>query len=162
MTSPQMFAGLSRGGFLSPSGGCKTLDNKADGYCRGEGVGVLILKRLEDAIADNDNIQGVIRSVATNHSAHAISITHPHSLTQQRLYHRVLRQARVEPEEINYVEMHGTGTQAGDIAEMESVSNVFARCRTVDNPLYIGGAKPNFGHGEAVRNLTFQTTPQLN
>ena len=153
MTGPQMFAGLSRGNFLSPTGPCKTFDDEADGYCRGDAVGVVVLKRLEDAIADRDNIQGVIRSVATNHSAHAVSITHPHAPTQQKLYQRVLNKASVEPNEVEYIEMHGTGTQAGDSSEMKSVTKVFGQGRTSDNPLYIGAVKANVGHGEAVRYI---------
>jgi len=149
-TGPSMFAGLSRGGFLSPTGSCKTFDENADGYCRGDGVGTVVLKRLEDAIADNDNIQGIIRSSATNHSADASSITHPHAKTQKQLYQQVLQKAGVKPRDVSYVEMHGTGTQAGDVAEMTSVVGVFGKDRGQDNLLYVGSVKPNIGHGEAV------------
>ena len=162
LTGSDMYAGLSRGGFLSPTGSCKTFDDDADGYCRGDGVGSIVLKRLEDAISDHDNILGVIKGVATNHSAHAVSITHPHAETQERLYRRVLEKACVEPNEIEYVEMHGTGTQAGDTTEIESVTKVFGQGRKKDNPLYVGAVKANVGHGEAVSlsrrpriNLTF-------
>lgn len=148
LSGPQMFAGLSRGGFLSSTGGCKTFSDDADGYCRGEGVGVVALKRLDRAIADGDNIEAVIKGIATNHSAHAISITHPHSMTQQELYKRVLQKARVNPENVQYIEMHGTGTQAGDQTEVESVTSVFGQRR--DSPLYIGAVKSNVGHGEGV------------
>lgn len=148
LTAVDMFSGLSRGSFLSPTGSCKTFDDEADGYCRGDGVGSLVLKRLEDAIAEGDNIQAVIKSAATNHSAHAISITHPHAGTQQKLIRQVLREADVEPEEIDYVEMHGTGTQAGDATEFTSVTKVLSN-RTKDNPLHVGAVKANFGHAEA-------------
>lgn len=148
LSGPQMFAGLSRGGFLSPTGACKTFAENADGYCRGEGVGVVVLKRLNDAMADGDNIQAVIRAIATNHSAQAASITHPHSLTQQALYKRVLAKTLVKAKNIQYIEMHGTGTQAGDTTELESVTNVFGQDR--DSPLYIGAVKANVGHGEGV------------
>lgn len=151
MTSSDLFAGLSRGSFLSPTGSCKTFDGDADGYCRGDTVGSIVLKRLEDAIADCDNIQAVIRAAKTNHSAHAISITHPHAETQEKLFRRVLQDACVEPDNVEYVEMHGTGTQAGDATEFKSVTNVFANGRTRDNPLYIGTVKPNIGHEEAIR-----------
>jgi acyl transferase domain-containing protein len=150
ITGPNMFIGLSRGGFLSKTGGpCKTFDNEADGYCRGEAVGVVLMKRLEDAIADNDNIQGIIKSISTNHSAHAVSITHPHSATQQKLYNRVLQAAGINPNDIGYVEAHGTGTQAGDSIEMESLTKTFTS-RDKDYPLYVGAVKSNVGHGEAV------------
>ena len=148
LTGSEMYSGLSRGSFLSPTGSCKTFDNDADGYCRGDGVGSVVLKRLEDAIAEGDNIQAVIKSAATNHSAHAVSITHPHAETQQKLMRRALREADLEPGDIDYVEMHGTGTQAGDATEFSSVTNVLAN-RAKDNPLHVGAVKANFGHAEA-------------
>lgn len=154
ISGSDMFSGLSRGGFLSPSGSCKTFDDDADGYCRGDAVGNVVLKRLEDAIADNDNIKAVITGVATNHSAHAVSITHPHAGAQQRLYDRVLQEACVEPSEVDYVEMHGTGTQAGDSTEMDSVSRTFGHGRKNDNPLYVGAVKANVGHSEAAAGIT--------
>lgn len=150
ITGSNMYSGLSRGSFLSPTGSCKTFDDDADGYCRGEGVGTVVLKRFKDAIADRDNIQGVIKSVATNHSAFAVSITHPDAGAQQRLYKKVLQKACVDPAEVGYIEMHGTGTQAGDSTEVESATRVFGKGRKRDNPLYIGSVKPNMGHGEAV------------
>lgn len=156
ITGSNMYSGLSRGSFLSPTGSCKTFDDDADGYCRGEGVGTVILKRLKDAIADRDEIQGVIKSVATNHSAFAVSITHPDAGAQQRLYKRVLQKACVDPAEVGYVEMHGTGTQAGDSTEVESATSVFGKGRKRDNPLYIGSVKPNVGHGEAVSDVPIQ------
>jgi iron transport multicopper oxidase len=111
LTTSDLFAGLSRGSFLSKTGSCKTFDNEADGYCRADVVGAVVLKRLEDAISDRDNIQAVIKSVATNHSADAISITHPHAGAQERLFRRVLGEACVSPYDVDYIEMHGTGTQ---------------------------------------------------
>ncbi|GAD99561.1 conidial yellow pigment biosynthesis polyketide synthase [Paecilomyces variotii No. 5] len=157
MTNPDIFAGLSKGQFLSKVGPCQTFDNDADGYCRGDGIGTLILKRLSDAEADKDNILGVILSAATNHSADAISITHPHGPTQEILYRRVLDQAGVDPNDIDYVEMHGTGTQAGDDTEMHSVTNVFAPARIprpAHRQLYLGSVKANVGHGEAASGVT--------
>ncbi|KAL8723397.1 MAG: hypothetical protein Q9225_000313 [Loekoesia sp. 1 TL-2023] len=153
LTSPDLYAGLSRGQFLSKTGSCKTFDNAADGYCRGDSIGTVIIKRLDDAILDRDRILGVILGAATNHSANAISITHPHAQTQEHLYRKVLAQGGVDALDVDYVEMHGTGTQAGDGAEMQSISNVFAPemgGRNNDNPLYVGSVKANVGHGEAV------------
>ena len=151
MTGSDMFAGLSRGGFLSPTGSCKTFDDGADGYCRGEGVGTVVLRRLEDALINHDNILGVIKGVSTNHSAYASSITHPHSGAQTRLYRHVLQKASMDAEDIDYIEMHGTGTTAGDTTEVDSASKVFGQARRKDHPLYIGSVKSNVGHGEAVR-----------
>ncbi|KAF2838514.1 ketoacyl-synt-domain-containing protein [Patellaria atrata CBS 101060] len=156
LTNPDIFAGLSKGQFLSKTGSCKTYDNDADGYCRGDGCGTVILKRYEDAIADKDNILGCILGAATNHSAEAVSITHPHAGAQEYLYKRVLANAGVDAHEISYVEMHGTGTQAGDGIEMTSVTNVFAprhRQRRPEQTLHLGAIKANIGHGEAASGI---------
>lgn len=156
LTNPDIFAGLSKGQFLSKTGSCKTYDNDADGYCRGDGCGTVILKRYEDAIADKDNILGCILGAATNHSAEAVSITHPHAGAQEFLYKKVLATAGVDAHEISYVEMHGTGTQAGDGIEMTSVTNVFAprhRQRRPEETLHLGAIKANIGHGEAASGI---------
>ncbi|KAL4979595.1 hypothetical protein BDW66DRAFT_168156 [Aspergillus desertorum] len=153
LTSSDSFAGLSRAHFLSKTGGCKVFDDGADGYCRADGVGSLVLKRLADAQRDNDNILGVILAAATNHSSAAVSITHPHAPTQEELYRNVLRQAGVSPLDVDLVEMHGTGTQAGDAAEIESVTRVFSPSRRSER-LYIGSVKANLGHGEAAAGVT--------
>lgn len=156
LTNPDIFSGLSKGQFLSKTGSCKTYDNAADGYCRGDGCGTVILKRYEDAIADKDNILGCILGAATNHSAEAVSITHPHAGAQEFLYKKVLANAGVDAHEISYVEMHGTGTQAGDGIEMTSVTNVFAprhRRRTPEQTLHLGAIKANIGHGEAASGI---------
>lgn len=157
LTAPDIFAGLSRGQFLSKTGSCKTWDSKADGYCRADGVGSVVLKRLDDAVNDKNNILGVILGTATNHSADAISITHPHAGNQAYLYQSVLHEAGVDPLDISYVEMHGTGTQAGDMAEIGSVTTVFApeHARGSDpaKTLHIGAVKSNIGHGEAAAGI---------
>nr|QDF82052.1 polyketide synthase [Aureobasidium zeae] len=156
LTNPDIFSGLSKGQFLSKTGSCKTYDNDADGYCRGDGVGTVVLKRYEDALADKDNILGCILGAATNHSAEAVSITHPHAGAQEFLYKKVLANAGVDAHEISYVEMHGTGTQAGDGIEMTSVTNVFAprhRQRKPEQKLHLGAIKANIGHGEAASGI---------
>lgn len=156
LTNPDIFSGLSKGQFLSKTGSCKTYDNDADGYCRGDGCGTVILKRYEDAIADKDNILGCILGAATNHSAEAVSITHPHAGAQEYLYKKVLANAGVDAHEISYVEMHGTGTQAGDGIEMTSVTNAFAprnRQRKPEETLHLGAIKANIGHGEAASGI---------
>ena len=159
LTNPDVTAGLDRGHFLSRTGNCKTFDDGADGYCRGEGVGIVVLKRLEDAQAENDPIHGCILSAVTNHSAEAESITRPHVGAQQALFSQVLAKAGVHPNDVSYIEMHGTGTQAGDGREMASVSQTFSpwppgdpRGRSDD--LYVGSVKANVGHGEAVAGVT--------
>lgn len=119
----------------------------------------VVLKRFSDALIDKDPILGLISGTATNHSADAVSITHPHAPTQESLFRKVLADSGISnPYEINYVEMHGTGTQAGDAVEMESVLNVFApshrTSRRKDQTLYLGALKPNIGHGEAVSGIS--------
>ncbi|KAK7742385.1 Type I Iterative PKS [Cytospora paraplurivora] len=154
LTASDLFAGLSRGSFLSKTGGCKTFDDGADGYVRADAVGVVVLKRLDAAITDRDNILAVLKCAVTNHSAEAVSITHPHAETQQRLFNMALNKAGLSPDDIDYAELHGTGTQAGDATESRSVTNVLTRGRLPSNPLYIGTVKPNLGHGEAGSGVT--------
>ncbi|KAK5628580.1 hypothetical protein RRF57_004295 [Xylaria bambusicola] len=157
MTNSDIFSGLSRGQFLSKNNNCNTFDNDADGYCRADGCASVIVKRLDDALADKDNILAVILGTQTNHSADAISITHPHGPTQSVLSSSILDEAGVDPLDVDYVEMHGTGTQAGDGTEMVSVTDVFApanRHRPIDRPLYLGAVKSNIGHGEAASGVT--------
>lgn len=160
LTNSDAFAGLSNGHFLSKTpNACKTWDSEADGYCRADGVASVVLKRLEDAEADNDNILGVILAAGTNHSAEAVSITHPHAGHQAYLTKSILEEAAVDPLDVSYVEMHGTGTQAGDGQEIQSVAEVFApltstRRRSPKQPLHIGAVKANVGHGEAVAGTT--------
>ena len=104
-----MHIGLDRAHFLSPTGQCRPWDASADGYCRSEGCGMFVLKRLSDALEENDRILGVIRSIEVNQSGNADSITHPHVSTQIELFQKVLASAGVEPEDIGVVEAHGTG-----------------------------------------------------
>ncbi|KAI5814556.1 beta-ketoacyl synthase [Pyronema omphalodes] len=146
---PDMYLGLDRAHFLSPTGNCKAFDESADGYCRAEGCGMFVLKKLSDAIADNDQVLGVIKGIEANQSGNASSITHPHTLTQKLLFHQLLERTKVGPESIQYIEAHGTGTQAGDPAEVASLHEVFGTSRTPSNPLYIGSVKGNLGHCEA-------------
>ncbi len=145
----QMFLGLDKGHFLSPSGGCKSFGASADGYSRAEGCGVFVLKRLCDAIAENDRIFGVIRGIEVNQSGKAQSITHPHPPTQEELFRRVLKRSGVKAHSVNFIEAHGPGTQAGDVNELLSLRRVFATDRPANNPLYVGSLKANIGHLEA-------------
>lgn len=158
LTNSDAFAGLSRGHFLSGTpNACKTWDCEADGYCRADAMGSIVMKRLEDAENDNDNIIGVICAAATNHSAEAISITHPHAGHQAYLSKLTMSRAGIDPLDVNFVEMHGTGTQAGDAEEIQSVTDVYApitKRRSAKNPLYIGAVKANVGHSEAAAGVT--------
>lgn len=161
LTNPDFTSGLDRGHFLSRTGNCKTFDDGADGYCRGEGVGTLIIKRLDDALADKDPILGVILGAYTNHSAESESITRPHAGAQRAIFSKILSESGVTSNTVSYIEMHGTGTQAGDATEMLSVLDTFAppksesrRARASNEPLYIGSAKANIGHGEAASGVS--------
>lgn len=110
ITSPMLYQNLSKAGFLSPSGPCKPFDAQADGYCRGEGVGMLVLKRLSSAIADCDSIAGIIAGSAVSQSDNSSPITVPQSQSQSDLYRRVTSMAGIDPRDVGYVEAHGTGT----------------------------------------------------
>ena len=159
LTNPDGFTGLCKGHFLTKGhNACKTWDATADGYCRADGVGSLVIKRLEDAQADNDNILGVVLAAGTNHSAEAVSITHPHAGHQAYLARQILRDAAVDPLDVSYIELHGTGTQAGDFEEMKGVLDVYAPntfpSRRPEQKLHIGSVKSNVGHGESVAGTT--------
>ncbi|EUC44947.1 hypothetical protein COCMIDRAFT_37278 [Bipolaris oryzae ATCC 44560] len=156
ITNPDFTAGLDRGHFLSRTGNCKTFDDVADGYCRGEGIATVIIKRLENALADHNPILGVIIGAYTNHSAESESITRPHVGAQRAIFNKILNESNIDPYSISYIEMHGTGTQAGDAAEMSSVLDTFApspsqcqQSRARKERLFLGSAKANIGHGEA-------------
>nr|BAJ65431.1 polyketide synthase [Aspergillus aculeatus] len=156
LTNPDNHAGLDRGHFLSTRGNCNTFDDGADGYCRADGVGTIVLKRLEDAVADNDPIIGIINGAYTNHSAESVSITRPHVGAQAFIFNKLLNEANVDPKDVSYIEMHGTGTQAGDAVEMQSVLDVFAPDyrRGPTQSLHLGSAKSNIGHGESASGVT--------
>jgi acyl transferase domain-containing protein len=156
ITNPDIYCMLSKGHFLSKTGQCKVWDEDADGYCRADGIGSVVIKRLEDAEADNDNIIATIVAGTTNHSGEAISITHPHAGAQKDNYQQVMQTAGVNPLDVSYIELHGTGTQAGDAVESESVADVFApitRPRRPDQRLHLGAVKSNIGHGEAAAGI---------
>lgn len=154
MTNPDNFAGLDRGHFLSTTGNCNTFDDGANGYCRADVVGTVILKRLEDAQADKDPIYGVLLGAYTNHSAEADSMTRPHVGAQAFIFNKMLNQANVNPLDVSYIEMHGTGTQTGDAVEMKSVLEVFAKTpRGANRPLHLGSAKANIGHAESASGV---------
>ncbi|KAF2723085.1 putative polyketide synthase [Polychaeton citri CBS 116435] len=158
LTNPDGFTGLCNGHFLTKGhNACKTWDATADGYCRADAIGSLVIKRLEDAESDNDNILGVILGAGTNHSAEAVSITHPHAGHQAYLSRQVLRQAGVNPLDVSYVEFHGTGTQAGDHEEMTGILDVYApltKRRSKEQSLHVGAVKSNVGHSESGAGTT--------
>ncbi|EDR13531.1 polyketide beta-ketoacyl-synthase [Laccaria bicolor S238N-H82] len=149
ISAPDMFLGLDKGHFLSPAGQCRSFDASADGYARGEGCGVFVLKRLSDAVAENDKILGVIKGVEVNQSGLAQSITHPHAPTQSALLEQIISNSGIDGNRVNVIEAHGTGTRAGDAHELDSIQRVFSGHRSPSNPLYITSIKANIGHLEA-------------
>ncbi len=153
LLSPQPFIGLSKLGALSPDGRCKTFDAAADGYGRGEGCGMIVCKRLSDALADGDPILAVIRGSAINHDGSSSGFTVPNGRAQQELLRRALEDARVRPAEVGYVETHGTGTELGDPIDVEALAAVFGKDRRPDRPLRIGSVKTNIGHLEAAAGI---------
>lgn len=154
LTAPEWYEGLGKGGFLSKAGSCSTFSASADGYCRGEAVAVVILKRQDDAWKANDHILATIAGAARNANAHtSVSMTAPSSSAQEALYRRVLRDAATSPAAVGYVEMHGTGTQSGDDAEMAAVANVFGPGHTAQCPLIVGAVKASIGHTEAAAGV---------
>ncbi|KAL9085529.1 MAG: hypothetical protein Q9165_007574 [Trypethelium subeluteriae] len=159
LTNPDNFAGLDRAHFLSTTGNCNAFDDGANGYCRSDAVGSVILKRLEDAEADCDPIFGVIVGTNTNHCGQTDSITRPHEGDQSSVFKRIIRHSDIDPLDVSYIEMHGTGTQAGDATEMNSVMSVFVpeHRRTTERParpLYLGSAKANIGHAESASGVS--------
>lgn len=154
LSCSDLFAGLSRANFVSATGSCKTFDETADGYCRADGFASVVLKRFTDAVQDKDNILGVIRSVETHHAGTAISLTHPEADTQIALFRKVLCGAGLTIDDIDHVELHGTGTQAGDLAESTAVAGMLDGPRPRDRPLTISSVKPNIGHSEAASGVS--------
>ncbi|KAI0158059.1 beta-ketoacyl synthase domain-containing protein [Xylariaceae sp. FL1272] len=150
---PHSFTSLSKAGVLSDTGNCKTYRDDADGYCRADFAGTVVLKRLEDAIADNDNVLAVVAGSGRNHSGNSTSITTSDAGAQERLFNKILLNSCVSPNDISYVEMHGTGTQVGDPAEMGAVANLFRHRRRGVGPVPVGSCKANFGHTEGAAGM---------
>ncbi len=140
-------------GMLAPDGRCKTFDATANGYVRGEGCGIVALKRLDDAEADGDRIWAIIRGSAINQDGASPGLTVPSGPAQERVIEAALQTARVPPEQVDYVECHGTGTPVGDPIEARAVGTAYGRGRTADNPLLIGSVKTNFGHLESAAGV---------
>ena len=135
---------------LSPDGLCKSFDDSANGYTRSEGCGIVVLKLLDDALRDEDNILAVIRGSAVNQDGKTNGLTAPNGLSQQKVIRKALENANANPAEIGYIETHGTGTQLGDTIEANTLGTVF---RERNTPLLIGTVKTNIGHLEAAAGI---------
>jgi len=136
-------------GALAHDGRCKTFDAAADGYVRGEGCVIFVLKRLSDALADGDRVLAVIRGSAATQDGRSAGLTAPNLRAQQKVIQHALEAAGVEPGQIGYVEAHGTGTSLGDPIEMEALRAVLGEPRTDGQPCWVGSVKTNVGHLEA-------------
>ncbi|OBI22961.1 polyketide synthase [Mycobacterium sp. E2327] len=144
---------FSHAHMLAPDGKCKTFDAAADGYVRGEGCGVVVVKRLEDAIRDGDRIRAVIRGSAVNQDGASGGLTVPNGVAQQRVIAEALQCAGVAPGDVGYLEAHGTGTSLGDPIEVQAAGAALGKERDADRPLLIGSVKTNIGHLEAAAGI---------
>ena len=144
---------LAKAQMLSPDSRCKTFDAAANGYVRGEGCGMVLLKRLSDAQQDGDLIQAVIRGSAINQDGRSNGLTAPNGLAQQQVIQSALQDANVTATDIDYVEAHGTGTALGDPIELQALQAVMLPERSVEHPLWIGSVKTNIGHLEAAAGI---------
>ncbi|HEV7359719.1 MAG TPA: type I polyketide synthase, partial [Mycobacterium sp.] len=153
LISPATMITFSHAQMLAPDGRCKTFDAAADGYVRGEGCGVIVVKRLEDAIRDGDRIRAVIRGSAINQDGASGGLTVPNGVAQQRVITEALKRAGVATGDVDYLEAHGTGTSLGDPIEVQAAGAVLGAGREASRPLLMGSVKTNIGHLEAAAGI---------
>ncbi|KAH9437060.1 hypothetical protein MCOR02_000719 [Pyricularia oryzae] len=151
--TPNTILPMTSVGFLSSDGRCFAFDSRANGYGRGEGAAMVILRRLEDAIANNDVIRGVIRSTASNQDGRTPGITMPSQERQMSNILQAYRKAGLDTDRTEFVECHGTGTKAGDVRELEAIYRAISVNRAVDNPVMVGSIKTNIGHLEGAAGI---------
>ncbi|KAL9047331.1 MAG: hypothetical protein Q9214_000058 [Letrouitia sp. 1 TL-2023] len=140
---------LDKAGAVSPEGLCRSFDDESSGYGRGEGVGIVILKRMDDALNDGDNIVAALKGTAVAQDGRTNGIMAPNGKAQELVAKKALASAGIEPSTIGYVEAHATSTPVGDPVEVKAISNIYGRGRGADDACYIGSIKPNIGHLEA-------------
>jgi acyl transferase domain-containing protein len=153
MFAPTMTIAESKGGFLSPDGRCKTFDASANGYARGEGAGVVIIKPLAQALADGDNIYALIRGTAVTQDGRTNGITVPNQHAQETTMRLAYQRAGILPEQVQYVEAHGTGTPVGDPLEARAIGTVLSAGRPSNERCIVGSVKTNIGHLEAAAGV---------
>jgi acyl transferase domain-containing protein len=153
MLAPEVTISFSKANLMAADGRSKTFDAAADGYVRGEGCGVVVLKRLSDALAEGDNIFALVRGSAVNHDGPSGGLTVPSGPAQERVIRQALASGKVEPSQVDYIEAHGTGTSLGDPIEVGALGAVFGKDRSQDHPLIIGSVKTNMGHLEAAAGM---------
>ncbi len=150
---PELTVGFCRATMLSPEGHCKAFDAAADGYVRSEGAGVVLVRRLEDALAEGDRIYAIIAATAINQDGHSAGLTVPNEHSQQDMLRTALARARMPADRIAYVEAHGTGTPVGDPIEARAIGTLFGAERGAAGPLWLGSVKANIGHLEAASGI---------
>jgi acyl transferase domain-containing protein len=153
LVAPESSIFLSKAGALSVDGRCKTFDAEANGYVRGEGCGVVVLKRLADAQTAGDGVLALVRGSAVNHDGRTSGLTVPSGPAQQRVVRRALAAAGVAPDAVDFVECHGTATSLGDPIEVQALGNVFAGRDPERPPVLLGSVKTNIGHLEAAAGI---------
>lgn len=153
IAGPAFTVALDAAGATSPNGQSKAFDANADGYGRGEGAGVVVLKRLSDAQSDGDRILAVIRGGGVRQDGRTNGMMMPNGEAQEDLMRRVCERARIDPATVDYIEAHGTGTPTGDPLEAHAIANVYGRNRPAGQPCRIGSVKPNIGHLEAAAGV---------
>lgn len=151
--SGAMTLALVQAGMLAADGRCKTFDARADGYVRGEGAGLVVLKPLSAARRDGDHVHAAIRGAAVNQDGRSNGLTAPNGPSQQAVVRQALARAGVAPPEISYVETHGTGTALGDPIEVNSLREVLMAGRSASDPCWLGSVKTNIGHLEAAAGI---------
>lgn len=153
LLAPEEFITTSKLRMLSPDGRCHTFDVRANGFVRGEGCGMVVLKRLADAERDGDRILAVVRGSAVNQDGASSGLTVPNKLAQEAVIRAALLSGGVAPSDVGYIEAHGTGTPLGDPIELRALGAVLSRGRESDRPFLVGSAKSNFGHLEAAAGI---------
>jgi polyketide synthase PksM len=153
LCSPTISVSYYQAGMLSPTGSCKTFDASADGYVRGEGGAVLVVKPLSRAVADGDAVYGLVRGTAVNHGGQATTLTAPRPDAQAEVIETAWRQAGAAPGAAGYVEAHGTGTKLGDPIEISGLTAAFHRLGMMESRCGLGSVKSNVGHLEAAAGL---------
>nr|APX43995.1 polyketide synthase [Pestalotiopsis microspora] len=151
--SPEFYTWLSNMDFLSPDGRCHSFDHRANGYARGEGIGVVVLSRLSRALANGYTIRAIIRSTGSNEDGRTPSITYPSGTAQERLIRETYSKAGLSTKHTRFFEAHGTGTAVGDPIEAGAIGSVFREHRSVEEPLYVGAVKSNIGHLEGAAGI---------
>jgi acyl transferase domain-containing protein/NADPH:quinone reductase-like Zn-dependent oxidoreductase/surfactin synthase thioesterase subunit/NAD(P)-dependent dehydrogenase (short-subunit alcohol dehydrogenase family)/acyl carrier protein len=150
---PEISLSFSKGNYLSPDGECRSFSDDANGYVRSEGVGIVYLKRLSDALANGDRIYAIIRGSALNQDGRTPGMTLPSQAAQEQLLRSACEDAGVKPGQISYVEAHGTGTPAGDPIEANAIGAVIGQSRAADDVCLIGSIKTNIGHLECAAGI---------